>query len=283
MLEKEKKSKVTRNLPIRVVCPNTRHRIINQVIYEEFISSLWSGQESWEDVAQLRLKEYDINVSSGVLKSYKAQIKSGVRNPISSSNFGNSLFGGSFSSRYGKDSMYGQFSLWEKIYLKEDRKVYVGLPANQILFISQLYGPENVFACDSNEYMIKFMSNLQVHFSQEPYANVFYGNIFDFLSDTDVKFSVYDLDLMCHANSPGLVSQIARSVTETSKDRAVVNVATSVGRWISEEDYLNIMPNDLVCEIEKCGFKVVDVFSGGYNDRIIPMKYEFLAIERKKK
>ena len=282
MLENQKKGKVTRNLPIRVVCPNTRHRIINQVIYEEFISALWSGQEMWEEVAHLRLKEYDIDVSSGVLKSYKAQIKNGSRSPISSSNFSNSLFGSSFSSRYGKDAMYGQFSLWEKIYLKDQEKIYVGLPANQILFINQMYGAENVFACDSDEYMIRFMVGLQEHFSNRPHANIFYGNIFDFLSDTDVKFSVYDLDLMCHANAPGLVSQTAKGIVETAQDRAVINIATSVGRWISEETYFSIMPGELIAEIEKYGYNVLDVFSGGYNDRIIPMKYEFLAIERRK-
>jgi len=227
------------------------------------------------------LKEYDIDLSSGVIKSYKAQIKSGVRNPISSSNFSNALFGSSFSSRYGKDAMYGQFSLWEKIYLKDEEKIYVGLPANQILFINQMYGAKNVFACDSDEYMIRFMASLQEHFSNRPHATIYYGDVFEFLSRTSEKFSVYDLDLMCHANSPELIPRIAEGVTKTSRDVAVVNVATSVGRWISEDDYFSIMPGDLINEIEERGFNVIDVFSGGYNDRIIPMKYEFLAIERR--
>jgi hypothetical protein len=276
----EARSRVTRNLPIKIVCPNTRHRLINQIIYEEFILALWEKRSGWARKARRRLLEYNIDLTEGVLHTYKRQIKDGARDPISASNFSGDVFGGTHASRYGKDGMYGQFHMWEMFYI-EGTKRYVGLPANQLLCANQHYGSANVFACEKNKVMSRFMFDLQRHFSQPPYSTIVNEDIFTYLEQTDNQFSVFDFDLMCHANSDGLVDRLARCIVRTATDVAVINIATTVGRWIDEIEYRSIMPGKLVRKIQRISdFCVFNSCSGGYNDKVVPMRYEFLVIGR---
>jgi len=272
------RSRVTRNLPVTIVCPNTRHRIINQVIYEEFISALWSKRRNWTPAAHQRLLEYDIDLSEGVLKSYKTQIRNGTRDPVSSPSFSGELFNGNCSSRYGKDGMYKQFELWRRFYANPDGK-YVGLPANQILLVNRDFGANNVFACERNIQTARFMKDLQRHFSRPPHAQIIVNDIFSYLETTRELFSVFDFDLMCQVNTEGLLERLAATVARTMDLPAVVNVATTVGRWITNSEYKDIMPDLLIEELSQHGVGVIDSFSGGYNDRIIPMRYEFLALD----
>jgi len=274
------KKRATRNLPIKIICPNTRHRIINQVIYEEFIYSLWERKSNWAGPAKERLLKYDIDVSETLLRSYKRLIKKGSRDPVSASNFSGDLFGGTYASRYGKDSMYNQFYLWEGMHLDSEELVYVGLPANQILSVNRHYGALNVFACEKSKPMAQFMFDMQRHFS-DSHARIVNEDIFEFLKNTETKFSVFDFDLMCHANAEGLLEKIAEAIIDTARDRAVINIATTIGRWIDKSEYKYLMPHSVIEGIECSGFEIVGTYSGEYNDRIIPMRYEFLAIMRR--
>jgi hypothetical protein len=60
-----------------------------------------------------------------------------------------------------------------------------------------------------------------------------------------------------------------------------VNIVTTIGRRITEKEYRRLMPFEIINKIEDNGFKVIMNYSGGYNDRIAPMRYEFLALERR--
>lgn len=279
-MQTEKEGKVTRNLPIKIVCSSTRHRIINQIIYEEFILSLWLCKKkheiNWANVASQRLKKYDIEVSPGVLKAYKTQIVRGQRDPATASKFGNGLFLEDYATRYGKDAMYKQFNLWRKFYTSDLK--YIGLPANQILSIKKELGGDNITACEKNKDMYSFMFSLQRHFSTTPHAVLVNQDIFKYLSKTESKFSIFDFDLMCQANSPGLLETIVECVARTAKLPAVLNIVTTVGRWITDVEYRDLMPQKIINGLESKGLKVIGTHSDGYNDRIIPMRYEFLAI-----
>ena len=131
MLEKEINAQ-TRNLPVYVICPNTRHRIINQVMYEEFIYGLLTNELHWENKASERLANFGILLSPQTLLMNRKKIRSGERDPSCVANFSGKISEGEvYTSRYGKDGMYKQLKMMVDLFVKD--KSYVGLPANQIL------------------------------------------------------------------------------------------------------------------------------------------------------
>jgi hypothetical protein len=257
----------TRNLPIEIVCDNTRHRIINQAIIKE---SIHGGD--WGDRARRFLKEHKISLSTSMLKKYRRKLLNGTRDPICSSDFGNNVIG----SRYGKDMMYAEFNTIQNVFISE--KKYVGLPANQILKVCKDYS--KVIACEKNNDMFGFMSELINNF---PVENVSLVNedIFQYLKNTDEKFSVFDFDLMCHI-SLDVIKNICESLNNAAENKAVFNLATSFGRKITRKEYDDMMPHTLImCINNDTDFEVKFNQSGSYNDHIIPMKYEMMYVERK--
>jgi hypothetical protein len=272
-----------KNIAINVICPNTRHRIINQIIYEEFIRSVWFFKPAWANNVVNRLKDFNIFLSESAILNIKREIQTSKRDPISISNFSGGIFDGTYASRYGKDGMYKQFKLWVHSWIDKFDWSYVGLPANQILSVNREYGSINVHACEKNELMAKFMLSLQRHFSPAgDYAHIINADIFYYLDYTKNKFSIYDFDLMSNANSENFIETFVDRIVKTSKKKCVVNIATPIGRKISEHDYKQIMPREFVYEISK-HMNVLGHYSDGYNDKIIPMRYEFFALERKEK
>ena len=270
-----------KNIAINVVCPNTRHRIINQIVYEEFIRSVWFHKPDWANNVVNRLKDFNIFLSESAIIHIKSALQAGKRDPISISNFSSGIFDGTYASRYGKDGMYKQFKLWVHSWIDKFDWSYVGLPANQILSVNREYGSNNIHACEKNELMAKFMLSLQRHFAAPgDYAHIVNADIFYYLDFTPNKFSIYDFDLMCNANSDDFIKVIVNRIVRTSKERCVINIATPIGRKISEYEYKNIMPREFVYEISKY-MNVLGHYSDGYNDKIIPMRYEFFALERK--
>lgn len=273
----EERTRQTRNLPIVIICPNTRHRIINQIIYEEYIRGVWINRSDWKTKAQERLLQFGIELTTSILEQYRKNIKEGKRDPICISNFSGGVFDGAYASRYGKDNMYKQFKLLTSISIKDP--TYIGLPANQILSINKEYGYENVYACELNIDMAQFMFDLQRHFSPPgEVSHLINQDIFNYLSTTDNKFSVYDLDLMCQV-SENFIDILINCIARTSKDKCVVNIATSVGRGITNKQYDSLMPSTFIEKISN-KMKVVSHYSDGYNDRVVPMRYEFFVLER---
>jgi hypothetical protein len=129
--------------------------------------------------------------------------------------------------------------------------------------------------------MFLFMKNLQKYFwLPNCQANLYKGNIFNFLDTTDKKFSIYDFDLMCNIKSDNFIETLSKSIKKTSQEMSVVNIATTIGRKISEQEYNDRMPK---CLLESLSdeMEILDTFSDGYNDRVIPMRYEFIALRRK--
>lgn len=276
----EGNSHITRNLPITVICSSTRHKIINQVIYEEFFHSQLT-RLPWAIEANRRLKSFGINITSSTLSSYKKEIQEGKRDPSAIANFGGQTLDNEFyTSRYGKDGMYKQFKLWSKIWVKEENWKYIGLPANQILAINKEY--KNIYACERDLAMVDFMNCLCKNFSPaDSKATIIRDDIFNFLKLTNEKFSIYDFDLMCHITTNNLLDCLVETIFKTSEERCIVNIATTIGRKISEDQYNNIMPIKFIEKISE-SMNVLSWFCDGYNDRIIPMKYCFFALERKK-
>jgi hypothetical protein len=281
MLE-EREVNSTRNLPVYIICPHTRHRIINQVIYEEFVYGLLAKELHWENKAAERLASYGIILSPQTLLMHRKKIQSGERDPACVANFSGSVGEGEvYTSRYGKDGMYKQFKMLIDLWVPRGQRSYVGLPANQILSVVRDYGYENVVACEKNEGMVYFILNLQRYFGKAgQYATVIKDDIFSYLDKTDKRFSIYDLDLMCHISSENLIDKLVHSISSTAMDKCVVNIATTVGRKISEQTYRLMMPGLFLDGIKK-EMNVVGHYSDGYNDRIIPMRYEMFMLERR--
>jgi hypothetical protein len=262
-----------RNSPIKIVCGATKYKVINQIIFEEYIRN----RNGWAERAIERLKRYNISITAGTLSTYKRELIRGDRNPATISIYGGTS-NSHFASRHGKDGMYSQFKLWCDIFV--DTFQYVGLPANQILAISKDFGAEYVVACEKNKSTYNHMKNMQTYFSEPPYAIIKNKDIFKFLEETNMKFSIYDFDLMCHI-SEKIISKIIHSVNRTAMEKVVVNIATTIGRKITEEQYYNMVPNSILEACKKHELNVLKYHCGGYNDRIMPMRYVFLAIEKR--
>jgi hypothetical protein len=247
ILEEQVHKVQPKNVAINIICPNTRHRIINQIIYEEFIRSVWFKKSSWTNNVVNKLKDFNISLSESAILSIKRELQTGKRDPISISNFSSGIFDGTYASRYGKDGMYKQFKLWVHSWIDKFDWSYVGLPANQILSVNKEYGSNNVHACEKNELMTKFMLSLQRHFSVPgDYAHIINADIFYYLDFTPNKFSIYDFDLMCNVNNESFIETLVDRIVKTSKNKCVINIATPIGRKISERNYKQIMQGEFV-------------------------------------
>lgn len=260
------------------VCPNTHLRIVNQVIYEEYILEKWYRRKGeWATKASNRLKSnYGISVTSGTLKQHLTKIKQHRRNPISSSGFIAESNNSSSTSRYEKDMMHAQMDMLRYQYIEEPTR-YVGLPANQIISVSSKY--DHVVACERDHTMAQFMFDMNRYISKDPNLVVKNKDIFDFLEKTNRKFNIYEFDLMTCINMD-LINLIAYCIVRTSMDRALVTITTISGRKITIQEYKNLMPKKLLTELLKHFNVVCKPFSGKYRDHKMPMRYEMFVIER---
>ena len=272
----EVQSKRSRNIPLQNwVDATARHQIINQAIFEEYVLAIWEKRKDWTSGVIRRLQPYGIILSNSTLTQYLNDLRSGKRDALGTSAFGNKLFK-EFGCRSGKDGMYKQMEILEHMCIPDP--VYIGLPANQILYMIRKYG-KNTFACEIDPDMFKFMFSVKRHFAPGISATIFSSEIMEFLENTPRKFSVYDLDFMRHANVD-LVKRLANCISRTAKSTAVVSVASCIGRSSTEDEYKNIMPRRLIRELEKRRCAVSYSYSGGYRDSVTPMRYELLVVHK---
>lgn len=264
-----------RNSPIQNwVDHNSRHRIVNQIIYEELYNS---GGGLWERKVAERLGYFGIRLSESTIRGYVRQIGALERDPVCASAFSDKSPNG-LASRSGKEVMYGQLDLLEHAFLSSCGLplLYVGLPANQILSVIRKYGGK-VWACERNPKMLRFMQFLKGKFFSESPARVIGKDIFEFLSETEERFTVFDVDLMLYMREQ-TIAKLAAALNRAAGQRAVVSIASCIGRKITEGEYKRLMPSQLV---ERLEFRVLASYSGGYCDHVAPMRYELIAMERK--
>lgn len=267
----------TRCLPLKNWADaSARHQIINQIIYEEYILACKQKKTNWTEKAQERLAFYGIDIKQSTLYNYRLQLKSGIRAAMASSSFGSKLYE-ELVSRIGKDGMYKQIDLLVKIFLGNPQQVsYIGLPANQLLYMIQKYG--NVVACEWDRKMFEFMRNLKARFAPNATAQVQYGDMFSYLEETENKFSLFDFDLMQHLHKED-IERMAGAIVRTSKQTSIINIASCVGRSRTEKEYKKIMPSMLINELKKHGCITIHNYSDGYADRVTPMRYELLVVQ----
>jgi len=253
---------------------SARHQIINQIIFEEYILGFQQRKAGWTSKAKKRLEHYGIDLAESTLNSYRIQLKNGARSAIASSSFGGKLYE-EIGPRVGKEGMYKQIDLLSHIFL--DEPDYIGLPANQLVYVARKYGGR-VVACERGRKMYEFMSNLKRCFVPSLPVHIHPGDVFSFLETTEKRFSLYDLDLMQHLYKDN-IKRIAVAIARTSKPISVVSIASCVGRARTEKEYKNLMPGLFIEELKKNGCVTIEQYSDGYSDRVTPMRYELLVIE----
>lgn len=256
--------------------PVVRNQIINQVVLKEYIDYCRNGKSyDWKIKAKEILEYYGILLKESSIEIIRNQLKYGKRKSYASSAFKelNKL-----GSRSGKDVMYGQLEMLSHLYLKPYNEInYVGLPANQILYMIKKYG--NVVACELNKDMYRFMSDARKLFAPNSTADIYEKDIFEYLNQTNKEFSLFDFDLMVYLNDE-LIERIVNVISKTAENISIANIVSCIGRKKTELQYKNIMPNLFLGKIREKGFKTLKYFSGGYVDNVVPMKYEFFVIER---
>ena len=263
-----------RNSPIHNwVDRNSRHRIVNQVMFEELYNPT-AGL--WERRTIERLRHFGIELSEETLRNYVKQISLQQRDPVCASAFSEKSPNG-LASRSGKEVMYGQMELFENTFLVPSgiSLAYIGLPANQILCVIKKYGGR-VWACERDPKMLRFMLFLKTKFFPDSAAHLISGDMFGFLAETEERFTVFDIDLMMYMREP-IVDKLAALIHRTAGQRAVICVASCIGRKITEDEYKELMPSRL---LEKLDLKILANYSGGYCDHVAPMRYELVVVER---
>jgi hypothetical protein len=276
--QEEKDRRFTKRVK-NFVCFNTHLRIVNQIIYKEYIFGLWNNRKDWEFMASIRLaKEHGIISTPNTLKVNLSKIKNKNRSAIAASDFTSGLSYTSVPlSRYEKDAMHARMEVLEHQFINRPT-YYVGLPANQIIAVSRQY--DRVVACEKEYLMSKFMFDMNRYVGKENNITIHNKDILDFLKHTRRKFNIFDFDFMWII-SPELIKNLALCIKRTSKDRALIAVTSAGGRKITEKRYKELMPKLLISELNK-DFSIINKpFSGKYKDHIIPMRYELLVIERK--
>lgn len=180
-----------------------------------------------------------------------------------------SIFHGEIGPRENKDKVYSQF--WDIVENHTQNKVYLGLPANQILSISK-HCPTGT-AYEMNSDMFRYMWKLKGLNNRCNIEPVF-GNIVDGNYDTA---TVIDLDLMICLNSSAISPIVAKLANMNGESNKVVNITTSCARGISKEKYETEWKEKLEQIKSNKNYKVVNINRCGYRDRQFPMKTEHLV------
>lgn len=257
-------------------CINSQLRLINFIIYYEYIQAKRDKRTDWADRAAAFLWDnYAIERSPGTLISMFASIKNKTRNAISASYFAGDL---EPKARYGKDLMYARLDVYIHEVLKNSRRYYVGLPANQLIYVSNKYN--SIVACERDAKMFEFMTDLNKYVINDSRVAVEHTDIISYLETTDKKFNVFDLDLM-EALTPSKIEQIANAIVRTAMDPAIVFVVSMGGRHITKKEYERLMPVLLETKLESGGWKIRgEPYSGRYKDFVMPMRVEILTLDR---
>jgi hypothetical protein len=266
--------------------PDTKakHQIINQVIFDKYITHYeyqyykqtrkhWPLiSKCWAHSASRELLKYGIDVSPGTLRGYLRELKRGTRDATSASIFS----GEGLGPRAGKEEMYKQLELLIKLFLKDNPRHYVGLPANQVVQV--INKNDSVVACETNKEMLSFMSRMIGYFRPKG-ATVINRDIISFLNETDQKFNIFDLDLMCYLNEKR-IANIASALANSMEDVSVVSLASCVGRKLKESIYTEMMPRLLKEKLKNVKVSVDECYSEKYCDKVVPMRYELIVIRR---
>jgi hypothetical protein len=263
-----------------LVCYNTYLRIVNQVIYKEFVFGLWNKQKNWSVKASERLKrDHGIETSPSTLIQHLLKIKNKTRNSIAASDFTTGISYESIPvSRYEKDSMHARMDALKHEFISGPY-FYVGLPANQIIAVSRQYN--YVTACEQDYLMSKFMCDMNRYIGKGDNVKVYNESIFNFLKHTDIKFNVFEFDFM-GIITPKLIEEMAFYIKKTSMNRALIAITSVGGRKITIQKYKELMPSLFLHYIARNeDFSVINrPYSGKYKDHRTPMQYELLVIEK---
>lgn len=237
------------------------------------INSFLSGSK-WITEASCELDCYGIKLSPGSIKKIRDDIASGKREAAFPT-----VMGQQFGRRHGKDQMYTALFRLCDIKLKNIK--YCGLPALNTEVIAQRFGRENITVCERDSVICKWLSDFYERiFPEEVKPELIEEDIFQFLEKTEKKFNLFDLDLMISIRSEEDISQIVKTVCRTSEDKSVISLATVIGRKNSYKLYESVMPHSLLNFFEKGGWKT-EIYRGKYQDRVYPVKYEHIYLEKK--
>jgi len=238
-----------------------RNQIINQIIIEEY------PKQNWLARAQERLQEYNIQLSRNTLSQHRKNLQSGKRKAVFPS-----IFSGQMNARMEKEIVYGKIETVEDLFIKD--RVYVGLPANQLIGVSKRY--KEVFACENNINTLGVMRGIKSNFGLNN-VEIINNDIISFLFNSQLYFSRFDLDLMEHLTTNRVID-IAHAVSGSMMNMCVCNIISCSGRTITNEQYyelLDVFRNNISVDI-------LHHLSGKYQDAQTPMRYEIFVLTRKK-
>jgi hypothetical protein len=124
------------------------------------------------------------------------------------------------------------------------------------------------------------MFMLKRHFAPQTNVGFHMADVFEFLGETEKKFSVYDFDLMCVITSE-MIDSIVNAINRTSQSISVVNITTCGGRKITEFQYDMLMPELLFERLEQLKWRILSSHSEKYVDSVMPMRSELFVLEKR--
>lgn len=188
---------------------------------------------------------------------------------------------GTPSSREGKDQNYAAFVSLVDIFLpRVTERAYVGLPANQLDYISHRIGGR-IVAVERHLDRVRELQKLNSFIrSRRPGASlkVVHGDIWEILSGSEEKFNVFDLDLMCPIEERNM--RWAKAIFDAARPgRSLLHLTTTCGRSITQrqhEKYTNRFRSNLA----RVGFEPFGSSSFLYRDRATPMRCERFVLSK---
>jgi len=254
---------------------STITQTINHVILKHCLGDLWDWTgNALEELKRLGITKYpqgrkSLNAQS--LHHKRMQLRRGIVPCVLPA-----VFNGEPGPRIEKDKMYAE--LWRTTETFLEKMAYCGLVANQLDTIRNRLGPEaRIVSCEVDETMYQKQKslarflNLDIELKKE--------NIFSFLENTEEKFNILDLDLMTRLTSVRQLESWIKIIVKSTQEKSVVNLTTTIGRNTTEKKY-----NEIIEEIpelfESLNCKVVKHFRGKYRERMAPMRYEHLVLDK---
>ncbi len=253
-----------------------QHSIIDYEIVESILESDTVNIEECAEQTCNRLRFRNIILNPEDIRNRVQLVASGRQIPLLPSIFTKRL-----GPRQGKDTAYRRFWNLVEEYIPETAdRVYVGLPANQVLSV---YPKTHLMVvCEKDKGMQAWQEQVKNKFSLT-HVHLLPVDIVNFINDDLYKgsWNIFDLDLMCNTTEE-LVSRVTSGIacTMSSTGPVLVNITTSIGRCISKQQYRNLMPDRLLDNLKIKKVKVLEAISGRYRDRMVGVAYEHLVITR---
>ena len=188
--------------------------------------------------------------------------------------------------REEKEKLYSAFWRMTQMEVRKDESVaYVGLPSNQIgnvwKNLKKITDSFILTSCEIDKEKADWQEKYVDKFLDDR-CSIFNKNVFTVIDNLlRTETLILDLDLMITGDLY-LSEKIAAIISKLEHKKIIINITTSIGRNITENEYILFFRKKLERLIsENKELQIKYWFSGKYIDNVIPMAWEHIVLRKK--